>query len=271
MAARFLIVALCVWASSALAGPKMVVIGGGARPEAANARFIKWAGGSKARILVFSWSAGPDGNEYFEYLRDSLLPHGATHFDHAVDPASVLSRRPELIAQIQGATGIFFSGGDQNIAMDVLEADEKNNPGPASLLHLIREKYASGTVLGGTSAGCAVMTTPMLTGSADLTVLDGKQVETRAGLGLLPNIIFDQHFLARFRVLRLMGLIQEHPTRLGVGIDESTAMLIEDSRVAEVVGEGQVLIIQADGPGPALKVDPLKAGTRYDLLKRARL
>ena len=64
----------------------------------------------------------------------------------------------------------------------------------------------------------------MITGGGDHTVLDGQKVEVRAGLGLLPGVILDQHFLKRQRQNRLFGLVLDHPRLLGVGVDEGTAL-----------------------------------------------
>ena len=108
-------------------------------------------------------------------------------------------KRVKFVEQLNSASGVFFSGGDQNRIMDVL-ADE-------GLFQMIKSKYNSGTPFGGTSAGAAVMSDPMMTGEADLKILDGTKVGVRKGLGLLPSVIFDQHFLVRQRHNRLFGLI----------------------------------------------------------------
>lgn len=251
------------------AGEKLVVVGGGRRPTDSNARFVKWGGGEKARILVLTWASDPAA-DYFDYLAADLHAYNPTSIVHGVTSGDVTANRDKLVQQINDATAIYFTGGDQNLTMDVIDADLRAVPAANSLLALLRDRYQAGVVFGGTSAGCAVMATPMLTGTADLTILDGKQVETRDGLGILPGVILDQHFMARNRTLRLMGLMQEHPTKLGLGIDESTALLITDGRYAEVVGESQVLAMQATGPHGQVLVDPLPVGTRYDIAKRAR-
>lgn len=108
---------------------------------------------------------------------------------------------------------------------------------------MLKAKYNSGTPFGGTSAGAAVMSDPMVTGEADLKILDGKKVGVRKGLGLLPNVIFDQHFLARQRHNRLFGLVMVNSNMLGVCINEDTAVLIEDNRRLTVNGATQVMFI----------------------------
>ncbi len=254
---------------NAHAKSKLIVVGGGDRPEKAMAKFVAWAGGEKARVLILSWSA-PDPQDYFNYFAKDIWAYNPASVTHGVQAAHVPSDRDKLLNQIADATAIFFTGGDQNKTMDVLEADAQVFTGKSSLLSILRQAYLDGIAFAGTSAGTAIMSTPMLTGNADLLILDGKQVMTRDGLGLLSGVILDQHFLAKGRVLRLMGLVQKHPTKLGLGIDEDTALAIEDGRYAEVIGASQVLAMSAAGPHGQVTVDPLTPGTKYDLVKRAR-
>jgi cyanophycinase len=255
--------------NSTLASEKLIVVGGGARPARAMAKFAHWGGGEKARILVISW-ASPDPQDYFDYFAKDIWAYNPVSVSHAVLAANVSTDRDKLVNQIADATAIFFTGGDQNKTMDLLDADAQAFAGKATLVSILRDRYHDGVAFGGTSAGTAIMSTPMLTGSADLLILDGKQVETRDGLGLLPGTILDQHFMAKGRVLRLMGLVQQHPKKLGLGIDEDTALAIEDGRYAEVIGASHVLAMWASGAHGEVTVDPLKPGTKYDLVKRAR-
>ena len=155
---------------------------------------------------------------------------------------------------------MFFSGGDQNRIMDVL-ADEE-------LLKLLKAKYNAGAPFGGTSAGAAVMSDPMMTGEADLKILDGSKVGVRKGLGLIPNVMFDQHFLARQRHNRLFGFVQRNPQFLGIGIDEDTAVLIEDNRRITVAGGTQVMLIDGKGREGAMLVHIVRSGERFDAKNR---
>ena len=115
------------------------------------------------------------------------------------------------------------------------------------------------------------MSTPMITGEGDFTVIDGAQVGTREGLGLLPGVVLDQHFVKRQRQNRLFGLILARPQLLGLGIDEDTALLVSDDRQAEVVGRGPVLVVDGRARPGALVVELLGPGQRYDVADRRRL
>jgi cyanophycinase len=108
----------------------------------------------------------------------------------------------------------------------------------------------------------------MITGEGDFTVIDGAKVETREGLGLLPGAIVDQHFLKRQRENRLFGLILKYPEMLGVGVDQATALLVEDGLWGEVAGDGQVMLVDGRHEPGALLVRLFKNGERIDLAKR---
>jgi cyanophycinase len=139
----------------------------------------------------------------------------------------------------------------------------------APLAEALRARYRAGVVFGGTSAGAAIMSPIMITGNGNFDVLDGRQVETRPGLGLMPGTIVDQHFIARRRQNRLFGLVLRHPDSLGVGVDEDTALLVVDNRYAEVVGTGRVMTVDARARDGALVLYLLESGRRFDLRKRA--
>ena len=238
---------------------RLLVVGGGDRPDDAVKKFVEWSGGEKARLLMITWASGVPEESFAALKRDfSIVPSAA--IEHAAMRPLDAEKRAKFIEQLKTATGIFFSGGDQNRIMDVL-ADEE-------LLKLVRAKYAAGTPFGGTSAGAAVMSDPMMTGDADLKKLDGSKVGVRKGLGLIPNVIFDQHFLVRQRHNRLLGLIMVNPKMLGIGIDEDTAVLIEDDRKLRVVGATHVMFVHSSGAGKPYLLSFLGPGEMFDLKKR---
>ena len=115
------------------------------------------------------------------------------------------------------------------------------------------------------------MSDPMMTGEADLKILDGSKVGVRKGLGLLPNVIFDQHFLVRQRHNRLFGLIIANPKMLGIGIDEDTSVMIEDNRRLTVVGSTQVMFVNSKNGKQPFSLSFLKAGEHFDLRKLKRM
>lgn len=252
---------LAVFSGLAFAQQRLLVIGGGARPTDAMKKFVEWSGGEKSQILVVTWASGVP-EESFESLKKQFTESGSGTVIHAATRPLDSDKRTQFISQLNTATGVFFSGGDQNRTMDVLADVE--------LLKLIREKYVKGIPFGGTSAGAAVMSDPMMTGDADLKVLDGKKVGVRGGLGLIPNVMFDQHFLVRQRHNRLFGFIMENPTYLGVAIDEDNAVLIEDNRKLTVAGTTWVMFVDGSNKNGSMTVNFLKPGERFDLKNRKR-
>lgn len=137
---------------------------------------------------------------------------------------------------------IYILGGDQSRFMNVV----LNTP----VYDAIHKAYKSGSTIAGTSAGAAVMSKYMITGKQLLDTvyketfnkLWNKNIEFSKGMGLLENTIIDQHFLKRNRYNRLISALAAHPNMVGVGIDESTAIIVHGSK-ATVTGESQVIRI----------------------------
>lgn len=262
------VLSLTAGAIQAQTPTRLILVGGGERPAKAMSRFVEWAGGAEARILVVSW-ASVEPLATCESTKAELAGAGVVicapfvTLDDQGKAAPLAGEARTIFSQaLSRATGVFFSGGDQNRVMDALGGD------PA-LLAAIRARYAAGAVFGGTSAGAAVMSDPMVTDEAGAGVLDGKQVGVRPGLGLLAGAIVDPHFVKRQRVNRLLGLVLEHPRLRGVGVDEDTALLIRDGRTAEVAGHGPVLLVDATGTDQ-LQVTVARPGQTIDLRPRPR-
>jgi cyanophycinase len=134
---------------------RLIVIGGGRRPPESIARFTEWAGAEKARILIVTWASGVPG-ESFEAIKNDFDAERLAAFENAPLAPLDAAGRERFLVQLEAATGVFFTGGDQNRIMDVLR-DE-------TLYRALREKYRGGAVFGGTSAGAAVLSDPMMTG-----------------------------------------------------------------------------------------------------------
>lgn len=212
---------------------KLLLVGGGKRPVQAMKEFTQLAGGEKADILIVPWASQSTESGF------SIKTEFSAHTSGSIEVLPLrLSPKDleQLLSRLQKCTGVFFTGGDQNNLMSLLREYK--------LIDVFRKKFLEGVAFGGTSAGTAIMSNPMLTGSADLSVLDGSQVELAEGLGLLPpTIIVDQHFIVRSRFNRLAGLILNNKARLGLAVDENTSLLIVDHR-AKVIGPTQVLLFK---------------------------
>jgi cyanophycinase len=253
----------------------LFIVGGGPRPAALMQRFVDLAGGpGRARIVVIPIaSAEPEATG--ESQAAELRALGAEARVLVLDRAG--ASRPGVTAELEGVTGIWYSGGDQNRITAVLGG----TPAEAA----IAARYLAGAVVGGTSAGAAIMTTPMITGAearpggarpsedAWITIERGNVI-TAEGLMLLPGAIVDQHFVRRQRHNRLIALILEQPSLVGAGIDEETALQVNPDGSWEVVGRSVVVIYDArratvTAPanplgGAGMRMHVLPAGGRFD-------
>lgn len=180
----------------------------------------------------------------------------------------------ERMDSITGAKLIYISGGDQNRFMEIV--------GTGKLYESIHKAYLSGATIAGTSAGAAVMSRKMLTGNSirypDYTghfpTIEHSNIEIAPGLGLVEGVIIDQHFIKRQRMNRLIAACLENPGHTGIGIDESTAIVVSGKNI-RVVGENQVVVIrnpknsrQKKGSllgGKGLIVDILLPGDKFGI------
>ena len=130
-----------------------------------------------------------------------------------------------------------MTGGDQ-LRLCGLLAD-------TPLMERIRQRVKLGEIaLGGTSAGAAVMGHHMIAGGSSGESPNRALVDMAMGLGIIPEVIVDQHFHNRNRMARLLSALSNHPERLGIGIDEDTCALFTDNHI-EVVGKGTVTVVDA--------------------------
>lgn len=241
---------------------RLVLIGGGTRPPEALARFVEWSKGREAALLVIRW-AWADGKDPGENpsVDEELEALGPKSIEAAVDSKQLPAKKADLLRQIKRATGIFFEGGQQHRIMEVLKDTE--------ILSALVARYREGVVFSGTSAGTAIMSRTMITGDGDFTVIHPEAVVTMDGLGLLEHLVVDQHFLKRQRLNRLMSVLSRGKESLGVGIDESTALSIENNRYAQVVGPGLVTVVEAQARDQ-FRVELLHPGQKFDLQLRRR-
>ncbi len=142
---------------------------------------------------------------------------------------------PETLKRLEKADAIFFCGGDQLRLTAILGGTQFHN--------LLQERLKKDDFMfAGTSAGAAAASESMLVqGNSDRAAYKG-EVVTTTGLCLLKNIIFDTHFIARGRIGRLFEIVVSNPTVLGVGLDEDTALLIQNDKM-EAVGPGMTIIL----------------------------
>jgi len=207
----------------------LVAVGGGGVPDVILTRALELAGGPSAPIVIF-----PQASELADtgdVAAEMWKKAGATNVRWMPLTDAAAARQA-----VEAAAFIWFPGGDQAKLMKAFEG--------TGVPEVIARRYRDGAVVGGTSAGAAVMSAIMLTGDADLQSITVGATKTAPGLGLWPEVIVDQHHLKRQRQSRLISLVLEHPALVGVGIDERTAAIVSGPRF-EVVGESSVFVVDA--------------------------
>lgn len=139
---------------------------------------------------------------------------------------------------LEGASGVFFTGGDQlKITSQV---------GDTPVYSRVQEIYERGGVIAGTSAGASAMSeTMMVTNNGEASYRIKSGLLMAPGLGLARDMLIDQHFAERGRMGRLIGAVSQNPRVLGIGIDEDTAMVVEHQRDLLVLGAGAVYVVDA--------------------------
>jgi cyanophycinase len=143
-------------------------------------------------------------------------------------------------ALLEGVTGVFITGGDQMRLVSIAGGTKFAQ----KLRNLIAE---TDVVVAGTSAGAAGMSTSMIVRGESTPHPHKNSVRLSPGLGFLKNIIIDQHFTERGRISRLITAVSYNPYNLGIGIDENTAIILDNKGVMEVFGEGTVTIVDGSG------------------------
>lgn len=252
---------------------KLVIIGGVQTTQIIE-KFVELAGGKDARIIIIP-NAGsePKLNSEIEQKEFNRLGAKADYILFTHETAD----DPENLKKMDWANAVFFTGGDQSIlTKDMLGT---------TLLDKVFDIYKNGGVIGGTSAGAAVMSKVMITGNELLNkdstdsfiTIEKNNIETKQGFGFLTTVIIDQHFLKRKRHNRTISALIEHPELIGVAIDESTAIIVYPDDTFQVYGTNQVLVydptkatdIREDKKGNLgisnMKLHVLISGDKFDL------
>ncbi len=165
---------------------------------------------------------------------------------------------PVIAAQIRSCGGLWFTGGDQSRITKVLRPDPAKHTACYDACMSVLQRNG---VIGGTSAGAAMMSDPMITGgrspsaptakSTDPDNADSHHVITAPGMGFFTQGLTDQHFVQRGRLGRLIDALRDTGVHRGYAVSENCAMIVERSTGAiEALGdEYAVWIIDATGPG----------------------
>ena len=140
-----------------------------------------------------------------------------------------------LVEMIKQASGIFFTGGDQLRITSIL--------GGSAVGSALHSAYLNGVVIAGTSAGASVMSDTMIVDGDSDSAPKKCTLKMAPGLGLIKEVVIDQHFAQRGRIGRLLCAVAQNPYVLGVGIDEDTAIVVNEEGSFEVIGSQSVTVV----------------------------
>ena len=217
----------------------LIIIGGGEDKEGEKTILREVARRTGTGKLVVTAVASRQPEAYFEIYEPIFRDLGVRDVVHLEirDRAEALTE--EKCRLLDDATAVFFTGGDQlRITSQI---------GDTPVEERIREIWAGGGVIAGTSAGASVMCETMLVRGMSKESHRVGSLEMAPGLGLIQDVIIDQHFAERGRMGRLLGSVAENPRVLGIGIDEDTAIVVEDSETFYVLGSGAVYVVDGHG------------------------
>lgn len=262
-------------------GPLMAI--GGAEDKLGRrtvlSQFVRMAGGERARIAVVptASSLGPEIVDVYEAL---FLRLGAQAVVAARPESREEAEDPAVVSRLDGVTGIFMTGGNQLKLSGIVTG--------TAFGEAIRNAHLRGVAVAGTSAGASIQSSHMVAFGPGGATPKQRMTQLAAGLGLIPDVVIDQHFGQRNRYGRLLMLVAQSPSLLGIGVDEDTAAVVtqeDGSEVLRVVGRGVVTLFdgrnvvsnahEARRTAPLLAsgvvMHVLPAGAAFDLSTRTLL
>ena len=239
-------------------------------------RFAAFAGGPDGHVVVIA-TASSLGDVATERYRELFGDLGIGRVTGLRPEERAEAEDPGPAETLSDATAVFLTGGNQLRLSSVVAGTR--------LADAIHRAHDRGAVLAGTSAGASAMATHMMAFGRAGETPKQRMAQLAAGLGVLHGVVIDQHFEQRGRFGRLLAVIAQSPSLLGIGLDEDTSAVVYADRSMEVVGKGSVTVLdgsrvqtdahQAKGHRPILVsgavVHALPDGSWFDLRGRTLL
>ncbi len=234
----------------------VVLAGGGTDVDVAMRWFLRRSGGGDVLIIR---ATGSDG--YNSYLYSELGERVNSVETILINSRNIASN-PDVVRKVRGAEAIFFAGGDQANYVNFYQ----NTP----LMDALNERIRAGAVLGGTSAGCAILGQVYFSAKEGSVTTDealANPFDKRVTLGnddflkqpLLTNLVTDQHYSNRNRQGRHVAFLARAvsdwnlPMR-GIGVDEQTAVCVSPDGRVLVFGRGEAYFLQGSRTKPEICV-----------------
>ena len=229
-------------------GGTLILCGGGIIPDDVRSASSNVPAAATARIVIIpAYNASAEAKQR---LIDEWQTHGAGSVVMLAAKSRAEAQEGGFAAPIADATGVWISGGSQKYLAAMYVGTE--------LERQLQALLDRGGVIGGVSAGAAIMTRTMIAGGSE-------SAEAQSGFDLLPGVVVDQHFLRRNRTQRLLNLLATHRELIGLGVDEQTAVVIERHRGDwKVIGKSYAVVCLPVPDGfPRLEI--LQAGDRANI------
>ena len=251
----------------------LILLGGGREPNEIMKSFFNYSNGKNKTILLLTIGNDDEKNEVLHYKKTFEL-YGSFDVQHLELTTKEHLNSVKNLESIKKCGGIWFCGGKQITIVETL----KNT----KVLEVIQYSFFNlGISIGGTSAGLACQSELMLTGEGKFDRIESENVILIGGLNLFKGVILDQHFVERMRFNRLVSVVLENPSFLGIGVSEATAIIYKDDDTFNVIGTGWVYVIDGSNSevnkgidnenhigGWNLKVHILQKGDSFDLEKK---
>lgn len=246
----------------------LIILGGGDLSESLIKRFIQLGGGLDAPMVIIPTADGQDNYDDNFGEAGMLKKIGATNVKVLHTTDREIANTESFVEPLIDAKVVWFSGGRQWRLIDAYK-----NTLTEKMLWKVLE---NGGVIGGSSAGATIQGSFLVRGDTrNNQIMMGDHQE---GFGFLKNTAIDQHVLARNRHFDMIEILTQRPEVLGIGIDESTGIIVNGNQF-EVIGESYVVVYDGSfwsREGSDLKKIPentalfyfLRAGDKYDLLNR---
>ncbi len=238
-------------------------------------RVVRESGGQHALILIIPTASSIPSEVSANYIQ-AFHKLGCNNVRILDIRRREQSEEHNNIELIRTANCIMFSGGNQSNIIRLI--------GGTTIHTVLTERFKKEKlVIAGTSAGAMCMSYEMITGGSSKDSLVKDAVKMGRGMGFIPNLVIDSHFIQRGRFGRLAEAVAKFPNLLGIGLAEDTALVIKECNTFEVIGSGMVILfdprdlkhnnVEILNPGTPMSLVNLKThvltnGDKFNITKR---
>jgi cyanophycinase len=197
-------------------------------------RVVKESGGVESLIVVIP-TASSIPAEVSQNYKKAFGKLGCKNVQIANIRCREHSEKQEYIELIKKADCVMFSGGNQSEIINKIK--------DSTIHRILANRYQnSSLVIAGTSAGAMCMSEEMITGGRHKEAFVKGAVGMAKGMGFLPKVVIDSHFIRRGRFGRLAEAVAKFPHLVGIGLAEDTGLVIKECNTVEIIGSGMVII-----------------------------